>query len=326
MQYRKFGSTQISISEVGLGCWQLGGDWTEVSDQQAELILQNAVEQGITFFDTADVYGGGRSETLIGQYFKKSPTEVFIATKAGRNEMYPDNYTSENLRASIEDSLSRLQVSSLDLIQLHCIPFEVMKQGEIWSWLETFQSEGLIKNFGASVETMEEAEWCIDNVTKLTSLQIIFNIFRQKPTEVVLDKAEAKNIGILARLPLASGLLSGKMTKNTQFAANDHRNYNANGAAFNVGETFAGIPFEKGVELVEALDAFREPNIPMSIWALRWILDHPAVSTVIPGASKPKQVVSNAAAASVMPLPTETHRKLIEFYTSEVAAHIRGPY
>jgi len=326
MQYREFGPQKTKISEVGLGCWQLGGDWTAVSDEQAIDILQNAIEQGITFFDTADVYGGGRSETLIGEFFREHSTEVFIATKAGRMTMFPDQYTKEGLKTCITDSIRRLQRPTLDLVQMHCIPFDVMKQGDVWSWLSDFKKEGLIREYGASVETMEEADWCLDHVDELASLQIIFNIFRQKPLVGVLDKATEKQVGILARLPLASGLLSGKMKKTTEFAESDHRNYNANGDAFNVGETFAGIPFEKGVELADALDAFREPTIPMAMWSLRWILDHPAVSAIIPGASRAKQVVSNAMASSLMPLSEEVHAKLREFYQNEVHDHIRGPY
>ena len=326
MHTREFGPQKIKVSEVGLGCWQLGGDWTAVSDGQANEILQNAIEQGITFFDTADVYGGGRSETLIGEFFKKHPSEVFIATKAGRMDLYPDRYTREGLKTCIAASIRRLQRPALDLVQMHCIPFEVMKQGDVWLWLEDFRKEGLIRQYGASVETMEEADWCIEHVPQLASLQIIFNLFRQKPLEGVLDKAAARNIGILARLPLASGLLSGKLTKDSKFAENDHRHYNADGAAFNVGETFAGLPFLKGVELAQTLDAYREPSIPMAMWSLRWILDHPAVSTIIPGASRPKQVVSNAMASSLLPLANSTHEKLREFYRKEVHEHIRGPY
>jgi len=326
MHYREFTPKKIKVSEVGLGCWQLGGDWTSVSDEQATDILKNALEQGITFFDTADVYGGGRSESLIGDFFKRNPADIFIATKAGRMGLYPDKYTKSALKDCIVASIRRLQRPALDLVQMHCIPFEVMKQGDVWGWLEAFQKEGLIRQFGASVETMEEADWCMDHVPSLASLQIIFNIFRQKPLEGVLDKAASKNIGILARLPLASGLLSGKMSKDSTFAANDHRSYNANGEAFNVGETFAGLEFLKGVELSQSLEAFREPTIPMAMWSLRWILDHPAVSVIIPGASRPKQVVSNAMASSLMPLPEETHLKLREFYRAEVHDHIRGPY
>lgn len=326
MHYRKFGPERINVSEVGLGCWQLGGDWTQVSDDQANDILKNALEQGITFFDTADVYGGGRSETLIGDFLKQHRTEVFVATKAGRMSMFPDQYSRDGLRECIEASLRRLQRPALDLLQLHCIPFEVMKQGDVWEWLEAFREQGLIRQYGASVETMEEAEWCLDHVERLASLQIIFNIFRQKPLQSVLDKAAHQQVGILARLPLASGLLSGKMKRETKFDPTDHRHYNADGVAFNVGETFAGLPFEKGVELAAALDAYREPTLPMAMWALRWILDHAAVSVVIPGASRAKQVVSNAMASSLLPLSDETHRDLRAFYQDQVHEHIRGPY
>jgi aryl-alcohol dehydrogenase-like predicted oxidoreductase len=326
MQNRVFGRNAILISEVGLGCWQLGSDWGELDDASAMGILQAAVEQGITFFDTADVYGGGRSETLIGKFLKTVDSAPFVATKAGRNGIYPDGYTKDSLRTCIEASLKRLDVDRLDLLQMHCIPFEVMQEGEVWSWLDDFQEAGLIQEYGASVETMQEANWCIDNVPNLYSLQIIFNLLRQKPVETLFDKALEQKTGIIARVPLASGLLTGKFTTETKFGASDHRNYNADGTAFNVGETFGGIPFGKGLEIVEKLGAFKPDDLPMAQWALRWILDHPAVSVVIPGASNPRQVASNAAVSELPPLSMDQHTELSQLYASEIAAHIRGPY
>ena len=326
MNYRDFGSESLKISEVGLGCWQLGGDWGSIADTQAAEILETAVSEGITFFDTADVYGGGKSENLIGEFLKSRSESIFVATKAGRKDIYPDGYTKASLRTCIEDSLTRLQTDSLDLVQMHCIPFEVMKRGEVWTWLADFAKEGIIKRFGASIESVEEANWCIDNVPDLYSLQVIFNVFRQKPATELFDKAAAKKVGIIVRVPLASGLLSGKFTKDTTFDPSDHRNYNANGEAFNVGETFAGVPFAKGVELASELDHIRNSEAPMAQWALRWILDHPAVSTVIPGASKPAQVISNAGASKLPSIEAEVFDAVNKFYKTSVEPEIRGPY
>lgn len=326
MNLRKFGSDSLKISEVGLGCWQLGADWGSIPDNTAIEILECALDQGITFLDTADVYGMGRSESLIGDFLKTHTESVFVATKAGRKDLFPDQYTAKGLKTCIVNSLQRLKIDCLDLVQMHCIPFEVMQQAEIWGWLNDLKKEGLIKRFGASVESMEEANWCIDNVSELYSLQIIFNVFRQKPITHLFDKALKKKIGIIARVPLASGLLSGKFTKETRFGESDHRNYNANGEAFNVGETFAGLPFDEGIELISELNSLRQDNTPLAQWSLRWILDHPAVSTVIPGASSPKHVASNVGASSLPPLSQSTMSQITAFYNEKVASKIRGPY
>lgn len=317
----------MSVSEIGLGCWQLGGaDWGSVDDDKAFKILETAVESGINFFDTADVYGDGRSEALIGQFLKGRAPGIFVATKLGRTAgLYPDKYTEAGIRGATEASLARLGVEALDLTQLHCVPGEVLRQGDVFEWLRTLRQEGKIKNFGASVESMEEAEICLGQ-EGLASLQIIFNIFRQKPMVELLPKALLKKVAIIVRLPLASGLLSGKMTRETAFPEGDHRNYNRDGQAFNVGETFAGLPFDKGVDLAGELKSFVPAGVTMAQMAQRWILDHEAVTTVITGASKPEQVVSNAAASAIPPLSSEVHLGLKEFYEEKVAAHIRGPY
>ena len=243
---------------MGLGCWQLGGsDWGDLDERTAFRILDAAAEAGVTFFDTADVYGSGRSEELIGSFLKdRHGCNLFVATKLGRTSaLYPDKYTAAGLRGATEASLKRLGVDALDLTQFHCVPTEVLRQGEIFGWLRDLQTAGKIKAWGASVETMDEAGLCLEQ-EGLASLQIIFNIFRQKPIEAVLPRAKEKNVAIIVRLPLASGLLSGKMSKETKFSPDDHRTYNRNGEKFNVGETFAGLPFEKGVELAEQLRAF----------------------------------------------------------------------
>jgi aryl-alcohol dehydrogenase-like predicted oxidoreductase len=225
MKKRNFVNTGGAVSEIGLGCWQLGADWGHVSDNEALSILETAVDSGVTFFDTADVYGAGRSETLIAKFLRGRQEDVFVATKIGRKN-YPGPYTHDTMRQHIDDCRRRLGVDALDLVQLHCIPPAVMASGEVFDSLRTFKQEGLIKNFGASVESMDEALMILEQ-PGLTSLQIIFNIFRQKPIHTLFDKAMAQNVGIIVRLPLASGLLAGKFTGETKFAKDDHRNYNA---------------------------------------------------------------------------------------------------
>lgn len=324
MKTRTFGKTGRSVSEMGLGCWQLGADWGEVSEANALAILHAAIEAGIDFIDTADVYGAGRSERLIGQFIKDRHDDLLIATKVGRLN-FPGPYTAEVLRQHINDSRARLGVESLDLVQLHCIPTEVMAAGEIFDWLREFKREGLIKDFGASVESMDEALLIVQQ-DELASLQIIFNIFRHKPIHTLFDQARDQNVGIIVRLPLASGLLSGKFTANTTFAENDHRNYNKDGDAFNVGETFAGLPFAKGVELAEQIKSIVPTGMTMAQFAQRWILDHDAVSTVITGASRPDQVAANAAVSELPPLSEEIHRQLAELYKTSIHDQIRGVY
>lgn len=324
MKYRQLGKSGKSVSEIGLGCWQLGGDWGHVSDEKAFEILHTAVDQGVTFLDTADVYGGGRSERLIGQFLQQRSENLFVATKVGRYN-YPGPYTLPLLRQHVSDSLNRLAVDHLDLVQLHCIPTEVMAEGTIFDWLRQLQEEGLIRNFGASVESMAEADMILDQ-SGLTSLQIIFNIFRQKPIHTLFEKAKAKKVGIIVRLPLASGLLAGKFSKDTTFEDSDHRHYNKDGDAFNVGETFAGLPFEKGVDLANRIKTLVPATMTMAQFAQRWILDHDAVTTVITGASKPRQVVDNTAVSQLPPLPEERHAQLAALYNNEIHDHIRGAY
>lgn len=326
MNYRKFNHTEFSCSEIGLGCWQLGGsDWGEVSDTLAHEILHQAVAAGINFFDTADVYGDGRSEMLIGQFLQSTRLKIFVATKLGRRGIYPDGYTEAAVREATIASLRRLQVEALDLTQLHCIPTEVMRRGDVFEWLRKLKQEGLIKSFGASVESIEEGLICLDQ-DGLSSLQIIFNIFRQKPIAELFEAAKARSVALIVRLPLASGLLSGKLTKQSHFAATDHRNFNRGGQYFNVGETFAGLPFELGVDLANELRPLVPEGMTMAQWAMRWILDYDAVSVVIPGATKAQQVVENSTAQGFPPLGQEVHLKLQDFYAQKVARHIRGPY
>ncbi len=327
MHTRPFANTTRQVSEIGLGCWQLGGaDWGAIDDSECHRILSAAVESGVNFFDTADVYGDGRSETLIGSFLKQTGGEVFTATKLGRTgELYPDKYTEATVRAATEASLKRLDLETLDLTQLHCVPMEILRQGEIFDWLRKLRDEGKIRAFGASVESMEEALLCLEQ-SGLASLQIIFNLFRQKPISTLFDAALARKVGIIVRLPLASGVLSGNLKASTVFPEKDHRNYNRDGQAFNVGETFAGLPYEKAVALADSLKSCIPAGMTMAQMAQRWILDHPAVTTVITGASRPSQVSENASVSSLSPLPAELNAALREFYQREVHAHIRGPY
>ncbi len=326
MRKRQLGTNGFSISEIGLGCWQFGGDFGHMKEDTAFSIMKTAVDNGVSFFDTADVYGTGRSEELIGRFLKQSPRSVTVATKFGRgDDVYPDNYSEEILRRKIEGSLQRLGIESLDLLQLHCVPIDVLRKGEIFDWLRQCKQEGLIRHFGASVETIEEGLLCLEQ-DELLTLQVIFNIFRQKIASELFPEAKDRGVGIIVRLPLASGLLSGKFSKDTTFAKTDHRNYNRDGQHFNVGETFAGLPFVKGVELTEMVKHILPGNMSMAQVALRWILDHEAVSVIIPGASSPEQVKGNAAISDVTPLSERLHQALSDFYTNSVHDQIRGPY
>ncbi|MBW3637615.1 MAG: aldo/keto reductase [Armatimonadetes bacterium] len=323
MKQRQFDNKQVS--EVGLGTWQIGGSWGEVSEDESLAILREAYENGVNFFDTANVYGSGKSEKLIARFLKESGAkDVFVATKCGRGAQFPD-VSEQILREHTEGSLGRLGVESLDLTQLHCVPTEELRKGEVFETLRKLKSEGKIQRFGASVESMEEAHLCLAQ-DGLVSLQIIFNIFRQKPIADLFDAAQAKGVALIVRLPLASGLLSGKITPDTQFDKADHRNFNRDGASFNVGETFAGLGFEKGVELSQELQPLVPEGLTMAQMAQRWILDFPAVTTIIPGASKSAQVGANVSVSDLPPLSDELHAKLRDFYSSRVKEHIRGPY
>lgn len=325
MKYRTFGRTGFNASEVGLGCWQIGASWGKIPDDIAMKILNAAYEAGVNFYDTADVYGNGRSETFIGK-FLKGKKDIFVATKVGRSDTtYPDKYTEKNITACIDGSLKRLGRDCLDLLQLHCVPPELLQQGDIFELMLKLKQQGKIKNWGASVESMDEALICMEQAD-CTSLQIIFNIFRQKPIDAIFEQAKEKNIALIIRLPVASGLLTGKFTKQSTFAKNDHRTFNRDGQAFNVGETFAGLPFELGVDLADELKQYVPPEMTMTQFALRWILDFDAVSVIIPGASRPQQAIDNAKASDFPPLSEDLHETLKDFYEQKVKSHIRGVY
>lgn len=327
MRYRSFQGN--NISEVGLGTWQLGSsDWGTVKEEDAFAVLQRFIELGGNFIDTADVYGMGISEKTIGKFLKTIKQQVFVATKLGRrsdaSNGWPQNFTYDIMRRHVEESLEHLGVHQLFLEQLHCIPTEQLRSGNVFQHLRKLQEENLIRHWGVSVETSEEALICLEQ-EGLASLQIIFNLFRQHIADEIFAKAKEKNVAIIVRVPLASGLLTGRFTEKTTFDKNDHRHFNANGEAFNAGETFSGIAFQEGVQLVKEIGALL-PDERMAQWAIRWILDHPEVTTVIPGASKVAQVETNMLASSLEHLDKETHQQLRQLYDASIKPRIRGHY
>jgi aryl-alcohol dehydrogenase-like predicted oxidoreductase len=322
MNTRILGKTGYEVSEIGLGTWQLGGDFGPVGEETAREILRTARRLEVNFWDTADVYGNGESERRIGAF--KDKKGVFVATKLGRNgTLWPNHYSRRNIKESLAGSLQRLGVETLDLAQLHCIPTDVLRDGEVFNIMDDLRDEGLMRHYGASVETIEEGMLCLGH-NGVASLQIIFNLFRQDAARELLPAAAAADVGIIVRLPLASGLLSGKFGKTQQFAAQDHRNYNRDGKAFSVGETFSGLPFETGVELVEELKGMVPREMPLSQFALRWLLDQPAVSTIIAGVTRPAQLEDNVEATKREPLAPELIEKLREWYEEKVRPDVRG--
>jgi aryl-alcohol dehydrogenase-like predicted oxidoreductase len=294
-----------TVGVVGLGAWQLGADWGEVSEADAHATLQAAVDAGVTFLDTADVYGDGRSEQIIGSFIKDKP-QLTVATKMGRRvEQRPANYTLDNFRAWTDRSRANLGVETLDLVQLHCPPTPVFATDAVYDALDTLVDEKRIRAYGVSVEKVDEALAAIAR-PGTASVQIILNAFRLKPLERVLPAAAEAGVGIIARVPLASGLLTGRYDEHTTFAADDHRNYNRHGDAFDVGETFSGVDFQVGLEAVRRLRPLVPAGATMAQFALRWVIDQPGVTVVIPGARNPGQARGNAEAADLAPLPAET--------------------
>ncbi len=313
MENRKIARLGREVSVVGLGCWQLGADWGEVDENDALGVLHAAADNGVTFFDTADVYGDGRSERLVGRFLAERG-DVFVATKMGRRvEQVPENYVAANFREWNDRSRRNLGVDTLDLVQLHCPPTPVYSSDAVYDALDAMVGEGRIKAYGVSVETCEEALTALAR-PNVASVQIILNCLRLKPLERVLPAAAEAGAGIIARVPLASGLLSGRYTAQTTFAENDHRNYNRHGDAFDVGETFSGVPYEVGLEAVERLRGLVPSGRTLAQFALRWIIDQPGVSTVIPGARNAGQAAANTAAAALPPLSAEAAAAVRETY------------
>lgn len=328
MKAREFGRTGWRVGEVGFGAWAIGGSWGDVSEEDAVATLHAALDSGVTFLDTADVYGDGRSERLIARVLRErgSAERPIVATKAGRrlSPHTADGYTAENLERFVDRSLQNLEVETLDLVQLHCPPGEVYDRPEVFGAMDRLVERGKIRFHGVSVERVDEALRAIRQ-QNVASVQIIYNLFRQRPADDFFPAARAANVAVVVRVPLASGLLTGRITRDTQFSADDHRNFNRGGEAFDVGETFSGVPFDAALEAVEAL----RPLVPagsssMAAFALRWILMEDAVSVVIPGGRRESQARGNAAAGEMAALPPETMAAAREIYGRIVAPHVHA--
>lgn len=322
METRMLGRTGRAVSVVGMGCWQIGGSWGQVSESAALDTLRASADAGVTFFDTADVYGDGRSERLVGQLLKEREG-LFVATKMGRraNPFVAESYTLEAYRGWLDRSRLNLGVDTIDLVQLHCPPPAVISSEASYDALDLLVEEGVIASYGVSVETVDEALTAIAR-PHVASVQIILNAFRRKPLEQVLPAALTAGVGIIARVPLASGLLSGRFTRESTFAADDHRTYNRHGEQFDKGETFSGVPYAVGVDAAQEVAALTPDGMTTAQLALRWILDQPGVSTVIPGARNAHQAVANAAAGSLPPLSAEVADGLERVYDERIRGHV----
>lgn len=324
MLRREFGRTGWNVAAVGFGAWAIGGTWGEVKEEDAKAALHAALDEGVDFIDTADVYGDGRSERIIREVLKERGGErPIVATKAGRrlNPHVAEGYTRENLEGFIDRSLSNLGVDVLDLVQLHCPPTPVFYMPEVFGALDDLVTAGKLKHYGVSVEKVEEGLKAIE-FPGVASVQIIWNMFRQRPAELFLPRAREKGVAVIARVPLASGLLTGKMSRDSQFAADDHRAFNREGAAFDKGETFSGVPFDVALDAVQAVRSALSGDVPMAQVALRWCLMEEAVSVVIPGAKNPDQAKGNAAAGHLPPLEEGTMEVVREIYRSRIAPHV----
>lgn len=326
MHYRTFGRTGWNVSEIGFGAWGIGGDaWGQQDDQAGLAALRTAIEAGVNFIDTADVYGDGHSEQLVAQVRGERRDPLYIATKAGRrlDPHVASGYNRANLTAFVERSLRNLRTETIDLLQLHCPPSEVYDTPDVFAILDDLVQQGKLRYYGVSVEKVEEALKAI-TYPNVQSVQIIFNIFRLKPAEQFFAAARERQVGIIVRVPLASGLLSGKFRPDSQFAANDHRNYNRHGEAFDQGETFSGVDYETGLQAVEELRPLVPPGATMAQFALRWILMFPEVSTVIAGAKNPQQAADNAHASTLPPLSAETMQRVRDIYDQRIRAQVQA--
>jgi len=324
MNYRRFGKTDWNVSEISLGTWQVGGTWgTGFNDTEADRIINDAIDRGINFIDTADVYESGMSEKAVGRVVGSRSEDIYVASKCGRqiNPHNNEGYTVPVLRKYVEDSLQRLQMECLDLIQLHCPPMEVYYRPEIFGLFEDLQTEGKIKHLGVSVEKVEEALKAIE-FENVVSVQIIYNMFRQRPNDIFFQNAKEKDVATIIRVPLASGLLTGKYSLNTQFNKGDHRFGNRNGAWFDRGETFAGVPYEKGLDVVDQIKAMFPNQDNLAPVALKWILMNPNITTIIPGASKLEQVNSNLSSMHLAPLSSDQMEKIQALYDKEIKKYV----
>lgn len=324
MNYRILGRTGFKVSEVSLGTWQVGGRWGEPFDEKsADEIINRAIDLGVNFIDTADVYGDGLSEAAVGRVVRSRSEEVFVATKCGRKitPHISEGYTPEVLEGFVHASLKNMGVETLDLIQLHCPPTQVFYRPEIFALFDRLKEEGKIRNLGVSVEKVEEAIKAIE-YPNVTTVQIIFNMFRHRSSELFFSLAKERNVGIIVRVPLASGLLTGKMTRETTFGPKDHRTYNRDGKAFDKGETFSGVDFETGLGAVEELKKLFPGEVGLAAWALRWVLMFDEVSCVIPGASKLWHVESNVAAGALPPLSDGQMAGVREVYETYIKPQV----
>ena len=319
MQYRILGKSGYRVSTTSFGAWAIGGTWGPTDDEQSFKALHRAADLGVNFFDTADVYGDGKSESLIAQFRAERNEELLVATKAGRrlDPHVTQGYNRENLTAFVERSLKNLRMPALDLLQLHCPPTDVYYQPDVFGILDDLVTQGKIRHYGVSVERVEEALKAVE-YPRVTSVQIIYNLFRQRPAELFFTRAAAKNVGILARLPLSSGLLGGKMSKESQFAADDHRSFNRRGAAFDRGETFSGLDFAHALDVIESIRPLVPMGMTMAQFAIRWILMRPEVTCTIPGAKRVNQVDENCATADAPALSEETLDMLKQLYEQQV--------
>ncbi|MBO4247168.1 aldo/keto reductase [Halomicrobium sp. IBSBa] len=319
MRHRTLGTTGIDVTEVGLGTWNVGGDWGDVSDEDGREAIRAALDAGIDFVDTADVYGDGRSERHIAHVLDERDEDVTVATKAGRrlDPHVAEDYDYEHLSAFVDRSREYLDQDTLDLLQLHCPPTDAFYQPETFAALDRLKDEGALDHYGVSVETVEEALKAIE-YPGVETVQIIFNPFRQRPADLFFEEAKRRDVGVIVRVPLASGLLTGGLSRDDTFPENDHRNYNREGEAFDRGETFAGLPFERGLDAVDALREHVPEELTMAQTALRWILDFEAVSTVIPGSTSPEHIRQNAAASEAAPLSHQTHGAIRDVYEEYV--------
>jgi aryl-alcohol dehydrogenase-like predicted oxidoreductase len=323
LETRPLGRTGADVSVVGLGTWQLGGDWGDVTEDAAAAVLEAALDAGVTLLDTADVYGDGRSEERIRKALAPRRDRPFVATKAGRraDPFTAEQYTPQNLRAWIDRSRRNLGVDTLDLVQLHCPPPAVYSDERVYETFDALVEEQAIAAYGVSVETVAEGLTALQR-PGVQSIQVILNVFRRKPLEELLPAAQRAQVGILARVPLASGLLSGTYSTDTTFATDDHRTFNRNGESFDVGETFAGVPFDVGVAAAREVAAIAGPDVSTAAFALRWVIDQPGVTTVIPGARNVEQVRGNVAAASLDPLTDSQLADLERVYDERIRAHV----
>ncbi len=324
MNYRPLGRTGWNVSEVSFGAWAIGSAWGEVKDDESIDALHRAIDLGVNFIDTADVYGDGHSEQLIAQVLRDRKGErIYVATKAGRrlDPHVSAGYNRQNLTAFIERSLKNLRVDALDLVQLHCPPTEVYYRPEVFGVLDDLVSQGKIRHYGVSVEKVEEALKAIE-FPGVQTVQIIFNMFRLRPSERFFPEAKARQVGILARVPLASGMLTGKMTAQSQFSQDDHRNFNRHGEAFDVGETFSGVPYDVALQAVDELKKLLPQGATMAQFALRWILMFDAVTCTIPGAKRPSQAEDNVGAAALPPLSDATMAAVQDIYTRLIRPHV----